>query len=70
MIEDTSRCLPGVACLATSAGFHKWSRLRILKSMRTALPRKLGYAKAFRYIEPGTSRAVADQVGEDAVLLK
>jgi hypothetical protein len=38
--------------------------------MRTALPRKLEYAKAFRYIEPGTSRAVADQVGEDAVPLK
>jgi hypothetical protein len=69
-IVDTSRCMPGVACLATSAGFHRWSRLRTLKSMRTALPRKLEYAEAFRHIWPTTSRAVRDYLREDAVPLK
>jgi hypothetical protein len=66
-IEDTSRCLPGVACLATGAGFHKWSRLRTLKSMRTALAKKLEYAEAFHHIWPTTSRAVGDYLREDAV---
>jgi hypothetical protein len=38
--------------------------------MRTALPRKLEYAEAFRHIWPTTSRAVRDYLREDAVPLK